>query len=84
MNPRLEPLASSCATPYSDVDKQIFENQLMNTKGAARYLGVSESLVRKMKARGELPFVVLSDRAIRFRLSTLNKWIEKRETIIGT
>jgi excisionase family DNA binding protein len=61
----------------------LFENQLLTTKGAAQHLKVSESLVRKMRARGDLPFVTIG-RAVRFRLSTLNKWIERRETVSAT
>ena len=56
-----------------------FENQLLSYKQAAQYLSLSEAYLRRLKARGHIPFVLVSDRGIRFRVSSLNKWIEERE-----
>jgi excisionase family DNA binding protein len=58
---------------------QLFENQLLSYKQAAQYLSVSEAYLRKLKARGEIPYVLVGDRAVRFRVSSLNQWVEKRE-----
>ncbi len=58
---------------------KVFENQLLNYKQAAQYLSVSEAYLRRLKARGHIPFVLVSDRGIRFRVSSLNQWIEERE-----
>jgi excisionase family DNA binding protein len=56
-----------------------FENQLITYKEAAKYLSVSESYLRRLKAKGEVPFVFVGERGVRFRVSSLNRWIEKRE-----
>lgn len=63
----------------SSLGPQIFENQLLTYKQAAQYLSLSEPYLRKLKARGELPFVIVGGRAVRFRISSLNRWIEERE-----
>ena len=60
-------------------EKQFIENQLLNYKQAAKYLSVSESYLRKLKAKGILPHVFIGSRGIRFRVNSLNRWIEKRE-----
>lgn len=59
--------------------KPFFDNQLITYKEAARYLGVSESYLRRLKSRGTVPWVQVSRRGIRFRVNSLNKWIEERE-----
>ena len=56
-----------------------FENQLLNYKQAAQYLSVSESYLRRLKRKKIIPCVFIGDRAVRFRVSSLNSWIEKRE-----
>jgi excisionase family DNA binding protein len=66
----------------SDTNAQrnsFFENSLLSYKEAARYLSVSESYLRRLKRRGLVPCVFIGDRGIRFRVSSLNRWIEKRE-----
>ncbi len=60
-------------------DPQFFENQLLTYKQAAQYLSVCESYLRRLKSKKLIPFVLVSDRGIRFRVSSLNRWIEKRE-----
>lgn len=54
-----------------------FENRLLDYKQAAELLGVSESYLRRLKSRGVVPFVELSNRCIRFRFSSLNEWVQK-------
>lgn len=60
-----------------------FENQLLSYKQAAQYLGISEVYLRRLKSmgptKGGVPYVQVGDRGIRFRISSLNKWIESRE-----
>jgi excisionase family DNA binding protein len=56
-----------------------FENQLLSYKQAAQYLCISEPYLRRLKAKRQIPFVQLGLRGIRFRVSSLNHWIEKRE-----
>jgi excisionase family DNA binding protein len=55
------------------------ENQLLNYQEAAKYLSVSESYLRKLKARGHVPHVYVGSRGVRFRVSSLNLWVDKRE-----
>jgi predicted DNA-binding transcriptional regulator AlpA len=43
------------------------ENQLLNYQEAAKYLSVSES------------HVYVGSRGVRFRVSSLNLWVDKRE-----
>src|SRR5690349_17680849 len=56
-----------------------FENQLLTYKQTAQYLSLSEPYLRKLKAKGDIPFVVVGHRAVRFRVSSLNQWIVNRE-----
>jgi|GEM_PF-1525266 len=58
--------------------ESVFEN-LLTYKQAAQCLGLSEPYLRKLKASGQLPYVVVGSRAIRFRMSSLTRWIEERE-----
>lgn len=58
---------------------QLFENNLLTYKQAAQYLSVSVPYLRKLKSGGKIPFVQIGLRGVRFRLGTLNQWIEKRE-----
>ena len=57
----------------------LFENQLLTYKQAAKYLSVCESYLRRLKAEGRIPFVPIGVRGVRFRVVSLNRWIEKRE-----
>jgi len=58
---------------------KFFENQLITYKQAAQYLGLSVPYLRRLKSKGLIPFVQVGDRGVRFRVSSLNHWIEKRE-----
>ena len=57
----------------------LFDNQLLTYKEAARYLSLSVPYLRRLKRRGEIPFVPFGARSIRFKLSSLNAWVKKRE-----
>jgi len=61
----------------SDPEK-LFYN-LLTYKQAANYLGVSLSYLTKLKARGAISYVLIGNRGVRFRVISLNRWIEKRE-----
>jgi excisionase family DNA binding protein len=64
------------------VDKatsEFFENQLLSYKKAARYLGISEPYLRRLKNRGHIAYVPIGRRGVRFKLSSLNSWVEERE-----
>ena len=54
-------------------------DNLLSYKQAAKYLGISEPYLRRLKANGFIPYVPIGRRGIRFRLSSLNSWVEKRE-----
>lgn len=52
------------------------EIQLMKTEEAARYLGLSSSLLNKLRLTGGGPvFVRLAGRAIRYRRTDLDEWV---------
>ena len=54
-------------------------NQLVNTKQAANYLGVSASFLEKDRWRGaRIPFVRISARSIKYRIEDLNNYIESQ------
>ena len=66
-------------TTFNSPHQRLFENQLLSYKEAARYLSLCESYLRRLKSKGLIAFVCVGDRAVRFRVSSLNSWIEKRE-----
>lgn len=78
-NEFIGPPLSSQTEPCISAAPAFFENSLLNYKEAARYLSVSESYLRRLKRKGLIPCVFVSDRGVRFRVSSLNRWIEKRE-----
>lgn len=57
----------------------LFDNQLLGYKQAAKYLNLSESYLRRLKAQGKMPFVKIGVRGVRFRVSAINKWVAERE-----
>ena len=68
------------ATPSGFLqEKKFFDIQLLTYKDAAKYLSVSESYLRKLKARRQIPYVFVGNRGVRFRVSSLILWLEKRE-----
>lgn len=66
------------SAPAANKPSQFFENQLLGYKGAAQYLQVSESYLRRLKSQGKIRFVSLG-RSIRFRVASLNAYIAERE-----
>jgi excisionase family DNA binding protein len=58
----------------------VFENPkiLLSYKQAARCLSISEPHLRRLKQQGKIPFINIG-RSVRFSLSSLNSWVEKRE-----
>ncbi len=52
-------------------------SHLMKTDEAGRYLGVSASLLNKLRLTGDGPvFVRLAGRAIRYRRADLDAWVD--------
>ncbi|MCE9591145.1 MAG: helix-turn-helix domain-containing protein [Planctomycetes bacterium] len=52
---------------------------LVNSREAARMLGISERKLFSLKTSGEIPCVQVG-RSVRFRLTTLEEWAERAET----
>ena len=64
--------------------KRIFENtkRLLTYKQAAKYLGISEVYLRRLKAAGRIKTVPIGfgiRPGIRLDISDLDQWIEKRK-----
>lgn len=57
----------------------LFDNQLLSYRDAAKYLGISESYLRRLKGRNQISFVPMGNRGVRFRVMSLNRWIERTE-----
>lgn len=52
-------------------------DQLLSTREAARFLGVSTSFLEKDRWAGaRIPFVRLGSRSVRYRVSDLNAYVE--------
>lgn len=56
-----------------------FDKQLLRYREAASYLGICESTLRRLKRDGQIKFVPIGVRGVRFRRSHLDHWAEKRE-----
>ena len=54
-------------------------NNLLTTKEAARYLGVSAAFLERDRWAGaEIPFVRVGSRAVRYQLSELEAFVRSR------
>jgi excisionase family DNA binding protein len=54
--------------------------RLLAAEEVAQLLGVNTTFVYALVRRGELPAVRIGERYVRFRLQSLERWIEERET----
>jgi len=55
------------------------QTQLLKTKQAAEYLGLSKAFLERDRWAGaKVPFIKIGDRAVRYRLEDLNSYIESR------
>lgn len=66
---------SEHGTPVSDIPHVVNEHE------AAAYIGLSVSFLRKARAGRGSPgptYVRVSSRAIRYRVSDLNRWLDAR------
>jgi len=66
-------LSAVAAAESVDADNAEFERPV-DVKAAARFLGVSTSLVYAYVERKQVPHFRMMGRAIRFRLSELDRW----------
>ncbi len=70
------------STPYLTGQSEIQDFEApVNVKTAARFLGVSPSLVYAYVERKQIPHFRMMGRAIRFSLSELEKW--RRQFIVN-
>jgi predicted DNA-binding transcriptional regulator AlpA len=54
-------------------------NQLLNTEQAANYLGMSKAFLERDRWAGaKVPYVQMGSRAVRYRISALEEYIESR------
>jgi excisionase family DNA binding protein len=68
-------------TAEETVHQQAEFEQVVDVKAAARFLGVSPSLVYAYVERKQIPHFRMMGRAIRFSLSELEKW--RRQFIVN-
>jgi len=58
------------------------QDKLLTTKEAAPLLGVSEAFLERDRWAGaQVPFIRVGARAVRYRLSDLNEFIESRRRV---
>ena len=56
------------------------QDKLLTTKQAAPFLGVSEAFLERDRWAGaRIPFIKLGSRAVRYRVSDLEAYIESRK-----
>ena len=54
-------------------------NNLLTTKEAARYLGVSKAFLERDRWAGaRIPFIKVGSRAVRYRLSDLDAFLDRQ------
>ncbi len=56
----------------------ILNTGTLNTGGAARYVGLSESTLEKARVYGSGPSYVKLGRAVRYRPADLDRWLDAR------
>ena len=56
------------------------DRPLVDSEGAAKYLGVSERAVRRWVAQRKIPFLKLN-KFIRFELDDLDEWKRRNRTL---
>lgn len=55
------------------------QSNLLNTKAAAEYLGVSMAFLERDRWAGaRIPFIKVGSRAVRYRMSDLESFLESR------
>lgn len=55
------------------------QTQLLNTTQAAQFLGLSKAFLERDRWAGaKVPFIKISDRAVRYRLQDLENYIQSR------
>ncbi len=53
--------------------------QILNTQGAAEYLGISKAFLERDRWAGaKIPFIQLGTRTVRYRLSDLENYLESQ------
>lgn len=70
----------STAITTGSVEPVTITPALVSSPDAARYLGLQEGSLRQMRMRGEGPRYYKIGRAVRYRISDLDKWIDAQPT----
>jgi excisionase family DNA binding protein len=60
---------------------ELHNENAVNERQAARYLGVSSGTLRLWRAEGRSPRFFRAGKLIRFRICDLNEWIEQRLSV---
>jgi predicted DNA-binding transcriptional regulator AlpA len=84
MSPTNTPLRSSDASTREAYDEAWTTNELLSQRQVALRLGVSARTLEGWRARGVgPPFLRLSARAVRYRSSDLEQWLDQRRVADG-
>lgn len=61
------------------MEKQNMPVNLLNTREAARYLGLSKAFLERDRWAGaKVPFIKVGSRAVRYRINDLDEYIQSR------
>lgn len=78
--PSLAEQISTPPAPRPTIEEQV--DCLFNVAGLAKYLGVVESWIYQATAKGStanLPFIKVGGHFLRFRKSSIDRWLAERE-----
>jgi predicted DNA-binding transcriptional regulator AlpA len=81
------PGADDCGrgfTRYTDLDRRVFTmaelSKVISAKVAARFVGLSESTLAKLRLNGNGPVYCKLGRRVVYRLADLEQWLQSRTT----
>ena len=67
------------AAPVPAEARSLPDNRLWNIKETAYYLNLSVGTLYNYVSRGDIPHVKLSNGAVRFRKTHIDRWLKRRE-----
>ncbi len=59
--------------------KVIESKSYFNIKEVSEYIGFSKRSIYGLVARRQIPFIPLSDKALRFSRASIDKWLARKE-----
>ena len=74
----MQHIANEMAGSTATVESKEIMGNLMDVKQVAEVLGLAPGSVYHKISSGEIPFVRLSARCVRFRRSDIDRWIAER------